>query len=109
MQKKVIKAISSIIERLGYEAIDIPVFGNTGHISIQYPDRVGELGGVKYMFDDCGFASRMTLRIKIGDKFILSRLPKTGYTDFILPYTDMDGYENFRNILENEIGLLKKA
>lgn len=63
MQKKVIKDLTGLIETLGYEAIDIPVYGNVGHISIQNPEIVGELGSVKYSFDNCGLASRMTLSI----------------------------------------------
>jgi hypothetical protein len=109
MQKKVIKDISSIIERLGYEAIDIPLYADTGHISIQYPDWVGEIGGVKYTFNNCGFASQMKLWIQINKVNILSQPPRTNYYDFLIDYTDFDGYENFRNILENEIGLIKKA
>lgn len=108
MQKKVINDLSTLIEKMGYEVITIPVYSNSGHISIQYPDVVGELGGVTYTFENAGFASRMTFRIKIGDTYVLSHPPRKGHYDFILPYTDLDGYENFRNVLENEIGLMKE-
>ena len=108
MQKKVINDLSTLIEKMGFQAITIPVYSNSGHISIQYPDVVGELGGVKYSFENVGFASRMTLWIQIGGKNILSRPPRTGYYDFYIPYKDMDGYENFRNILENELSLMKE-
>ena len=99
MQTKVLNNLKNVLTAKGMEAIVCADFSNKGHLSIQKPNQVGELGSIHYDFQ----SSTMTLSITIKGKQILSQPPRLNYYDFYLQHTDIEGYQNFVYTLKKEL------
>lgn len=95
MQKKVIADIKTTLESINpkLEAIIIPNFSNTGKLSIQYKDKVGELASINYDFQ----RDTMTFSIVVGGKKIPSQLGRSDYFDFYMNHNEISDYERFKN------------
>ena len=101
MQDKVLADIISVIEDAGLEAINCPVYANTGRISVQRKGEVGEYGSVGYDFQNSW--GNMTFSIAIQSKKVLSQPPRLGYFDFYMDYSSADSYRNFRKVLFSSV------
>lgn len=110
--QKRIRDIISVIKQVGYEAVtlpfmNIPLFlgiSHTGHIGVRYSELEEDLGRIDYTIENCGLGSRMVVSITMGGRKILSQPDRPDYYDFVLSNSDSDGYANFLNVLETEMG-----
>jgi hypothetical protein len=101
MQKKVLNHLTKVITSAGFEAINCRNFANTGHISIQHEDRIGELASVSYDFQSSW--STMTFSITIGNKRIPSQRGRDNYFDFYMKFTDVTDFNNFERVLRQQL------
>lgn len=97
MQDKVLKDIVGVIEGCGLEALMCPAYANTGRISLQQKNEIGEYGYVSYNFQSSW--GTMTFSISIGGKKVLSQPPRLNYHDFYMKYSEINNYKNFRKVL----------
>lgn len=110
MQKKALHDIMRTIAAAGYEAIVCYDWANMGHVSIQLPDEVGEIGSVRFDFQN-GW-STMKFEITMNGIKVMSQPPRSGYYDFYMKYTDIEAYKRFKatltDVLEGKIRIVNK-
>ncbi len=105
MQSKVLNdIIKSIVETNNdLEVIQVPNWANTGKLSIQHNENVGEFGDVYYNFQN----DTMTFSITINRKKITSQVGRDNYFDFYMRHTDVDCYKKFKNRLIESVKMIQ--
>lgn len=106
MQQKVLADLKALIESFGLEALDRPQWANTGSLSIQHPEEIGELASISYNFQDTW--GTMTFSLTVNGKLLPSQPGRPDYFDFHLNYTDGAGFHQFRNRLQQTLPSLQK-
>ncbi len=91
VQQKTLNNIKQQVEEFGLEALLREQWANTGNVSIQRKDAVGELARVAYNFQDTGF----TVAIYAADKGVPSQRGRSDYFDFHMSYSDTARYADF--------------
>ncbi|KJS04716.1 MAG: hypothetical protein VR73_13700 [Gammaproteobacteria bacterium BRH_c0] len=104
MQHKVLANLKALIESTGLEALDRPHWANTGSLSIQHPEEIQELASVGYDFQDTW--GTMTFSITVKGQRLPSQPGRSDYFDFRINYTDGEGFQQFRNRLQQVLSTL---
>lgn len=86
------------------DALDRPHWANTGSLSIQHPEAIQELAGIGYDFQDTW--GTMTFSITVKDQRLPSQPGRPDYFDFRINYTDGEGFQQFRNRLQQALSTL---
>jgi hypothetical protein len=105
LQSKVLADIEKVIESHGFECINVRAWANTGKMSIQMTDEVGELGYVSYDFQD----TTMKFEIYIEGRGVPSQPGRSGYYTWYLKHEERAGYQQFRKALDTEVGKLART
>lgn len=101
MQKKVLADLRELVQAVNpkLEVINIPNFSNTGRLSIQYKDKIGEIGNIGYDFQ----YDTMSFTLTVNDVKILSQPNRLNYYKFHMKHTDQNDYYKFRNKITIEL------
>lgn len=99
IQTKVLGVISDLAPKYGLEALKVPQWANTGKLSFQHPQQVGELLSVGYEFQ----SDTMTFTITVGARRVLSQFPREGYYDFYMRHQSIAEFNTFVAKLEAEL------
>ena len=101
MQDKVIKDLCKVIEGQGFEPVVMMGYSNTGRISVQEPNEIGELASIGFNFQNG--AGTMNFNITVQMHQIPSQPGRKDYFDFYINYTDRASYKRFRFVVEHEL------
>jgi hypothetical protein len=99
IQDKITTDIHNTFEKYGFEPVTVKSVSNMGYWSIQRPDDLTEYGRVGFNFQ----GSYNIFSIKIGDRKIESQPGRADYFDFHINTSENDKYQNFKEVLANEL------
>ena len=105
IQTKVLNDLTQVIEQFGFEALELNVYSNLGRLSIQVPEQVGELARVNFDFQ----SDQMTFMLLVGETPVPSQPGRSDYFNFLIKYTDIDKYRQFRSSLEQVLKQLQSS
>jgi len=99
IQTKTLGVITDLAPKYGLEALKVSQWANTGKLSFQHPQQVGELLSVGYEFQ----SDTMTFTITVGQRRVLSQPPRQGYHDFYMRHQNVGEFTAFVARLEAEL------